>query len=158
MYLNEKQKEKLMRQEKDFFIVDKKVLPEIFIKVMEVKKLLESRKEKTVQDAVNRVGISRSAFYKYRDSVFPLYENTIGKTVTIAIVTEDTQGLLSAILNDIADMGGNILTINQSVPVNSIANVTITIETNNMSDGLDVLMDKLEAHDKVRDVRIIARE
>ena len=147
-----------MRQEKDFFIVDKKVLPEIFIKVMEVKKLLESRKEKTVQDAVNRVGISRSAFYKYRDSVFPLYENTIGKTVTIAIVTEDTQGLLSAILNDIADMGGNILTINQSVPVNSIANVTITIETNNMNDGLDVLMDKLEAHDKVRDVRIIARE
>ena len=158
MYSNGKQKEKLMRQEKDFFIVDKKVLPEIFIKVMEVKKLLESRKEKTVQDAVNRVGISRSAFYKYRDSVFPLYENTIGKTVTIAIVTEDTQGLLSAILNDIADMGGNILTINQSVPVNSIANVTITIETNNMSDGLDVLMAKLEAHDKVRDLRIIARE
>ncbi|MBQ2753176.1 MAG: ACT domain-containing protein [Firmicutes bacterium] len=147
-----------MRQEKDFFIVDKKVLPEIFIKVMEVKKLLESRKEKTVQDAVNRVGISRSAFYKYRDSVFPLYENTIGKTVTIAIVTEDTQGLLSAILNDIADIGGNILTINQSVPVNSIANVTITIETNNMSDGLDVLMAKLESHDKVRDLRIIARE
>ena len=158
MYLDEKQKEKLMRQEKDFFIVDKKVLPEIFIKVMEVKKLLESRKEKTVQDAVNRVGISRSAFYKYRDSVFSLYENTIGKTVTIAIVTEDTQGLLSAILNDIADIGGNILTINQSVPVNSIANVTITIETNNMSDGLDVLMAKLEAHDKVRDLRIIARE
>ncbi len=158
MYLDEKQKEKLMRQEKDFFIVDKKVLPEIFIKVMEVKKLLESRKEKTVQDAVNRVGISRSAFYKYRDSVFPLYENTIAKTVTIAIVTEDTQGLLSVILNDIADIGGNILTINQSVPVNSIANVTITIETNNMSDGLDVLMAKLEAHDKVRDLRIIARE
>ncbi len=147
-----------MRQEKDFFIVDKKVLPEIFIKVMEVKKLLESRKEKTVQDAVNRVGISRSAFYKYRDSVFPLYENTIGKTVTIAIVTEDTQGLLSAILNDIADMGANILTINQSVPVNSIANITITIETNNMIDGLDVLMEKLEEHDKVRDLRIIARE
>ncbi|MBE6007693.1 MAG: ACT domain-containing protein [Lachnospiraceae bacterium] len=147
-----------MRQEKDFFIVDKKVLPEIFIKVMEVKKLLESRKEKTVQDAVNRVGISRSAFYKYRDSVFPLYENTIGKTVTIAIVTEDTPGLLSAILNDIAFAGANVLTINQSVPVNSIANVTITIETNNMNDSLGVLMDRLEAHDKVRDLRIIARE
>jgi len=153
-----KNKGDVMRQEKDFFIVDKKVLPDIFIKVMEVKKLLETKKEKTVQDAVNRVGISRSAFYKYRDSVFPLYENTIGKTVTIAIVTEDTPGLLSAILNNIAEAGANILTINQTIPVNSIANVTIAIETINMSDSLEVLMDKIEKHEKVRDIRIIARE
>ncbi len=147
-----------MRQEKDFFIVDKKVLPEIFIKVMEVKKLLESKKEKTVQDAVNVVGISRSAFYKYRDSVFPLYENTRGKTVTLAIVTEDRAGLLSNILNDIASAGANILTINQSIPVNGIANVTITIETNNMSDELSILMEKLDKVDGIRENRIIARE
>ena len=153
-----KTKGDIMRQEKDFFIVDKKVLPDIFIKVMEVKKLLESKKEKTVQDAVNRVGISRSAFYKYRDSVFPLYENTIGKTVTITIVTEDTPGLLSAILNNIAEAGANVLAINQTIPVNGIATVTITIETNNMSDSLAVLMEKLEAHEKIRDIRIIARE
>lgn len=147
-----------MRQEKDFFIVDKKVLPEIFIKVMMVKKLLESKKEKTVQDAVNKVGISRSAFYKYRDSVFPLYEDTRGKNVTISIVTEDRSGLLSVILNDIASAGANVLTINQTIPINGIANVTITIETNNMNDDLGTLMDKLEKVEGIRDSRIIARE
>lgn len=158
MYLSEKHKGDVMIQEKDFFIVDKKVLPEIFIKVMEVKKLLESKKEKTVQDAVNSVGISRSAFYKYRDSVFPLYENTRGKTVTINIVTEDRSGLLSSILNDIAAAGANVLTINQTIPINGIANVTITIETNNMSDDMGSLMEKLEKVDGIRDIRIIARE
>ena len=70
-----------MKEDKKFYIVDKSVLPEIFLKVMDVKNLLASGREKTVQDAVNNVGISRSAFYKYRDAVFPLYENTRGKTV-----------------------------------------------------------------------------
>ena len=74
-----------MKEDKNYYIVDKAVLPEIFLKVMDVKNLLESKKEKTVQDAVNRVGISRSAFYKYRDAVHPLYENTRGKTVTISM-------------------------------------------------------------------------
>ena len=83
-----------MKEDKNFFIVDKSVLPEIFLKVMDVKNLLESKKEKTVQDAVNRVGISRSAFYKYRDAVHPLYENTRGKTVTIATNLDNTPGLL----------------------------------------------------------------
>lgn len=147
-----------MRQEKGFFIVDKNVLPEIFIKVMEVKKLLESRSEKTVQDAVNKVGISRSAFYKYRDSVFPLYENTRGKTVTIAIDLKDEPGLLSSLLNSIAAAGANILTINQTIPINGVANVTLTIETNNMKYGLGTLMDNLERLEKIRDIRIIARE
>ena len=127
-----KRGEQILKEDKNFFIVDKSVLPEIFLKVMEVKNLLESKKEKTVQDAVNRVGISRSAFYKYRDAVHPLYENTRGKTVTIAANLDDTPGLLSAVLNSIATEGANILTINQTIPINGIANVTITIETNEM--------------------------
>ena len=73
MYQRYKRGEQTLKEDKNFFIVDKSVLPEIFLKVMEVKNLLESKKEKTVQDAVNRVGISRSAFYKYRDAVHPLY-------------------------------------------------------------------------------------
>ena len=67
-----------MKDDKKFYIIDKSVLPEVFIKVMEVKNLLESKREKTVQDAVNKVGISRSAFYKYRDAIFPLYEHSRG--------------------------------------------------------------------------------
>ena len=88
-----------MQKDKNFYIVDKSVLPEIFLRVMDVKNLLESGKEKTVQDAVQKVGISRSAFYKYRDAIFPLFENTRGKTVTVALNLDNTSGLLSMVLN-----------------------------------------------------------
>lgn len=147
-----------MKADKNFYIVDKSVLPEIFLKVMDVKNLLESRREKTVQDAVNKVGISRSAFYKYRDAIFPLYENTRGKTVTLSFNLDDTKGVLSNVLNDIASFEGNILTINQNIPTNGIANVTITIETDAMTEDLRVLMDKLERRDGVQSLKIIARE
>ncbi len=147
-----------MKEDQNFFIVDKSVLPEIFLKVMEVKNLLESGKEKTVQDAVNKVGISRSAFYKYRDAVFPLYENTRGKTVTFLANLDHTQGLLSAVLNGIASEGANILTINQTIPINGIANVTITIETNEMNGDLASLVRKVESQNGVQSLKIIARE
>lgn len=159
MYLLEKQKERLrLKEDKNFFIVDKSVLPEIFLKVMEVKNLLESRKEKTVQDAVNHVGISRSAFYKYRDAVHPLYENTRGKTVTISMNLDNTPGLLSAVLNNIATESANILTINQTIPINGIANVTITIETNEMQGDFGKLMDVLQRLNGMQSIQIIGRE
>lgn len=147
-----------MREDKNFFIVDKSVLPEIFIKVMEVKNLLESGKEKTVQEAVNKVGISRSAFYKYRDAVHPLYENSRGKTVTVGLNLDDTSGLLSMVLNSIANAGANILTINQTIPINGIANVTITIETNEMAVDLGSLIETLEGLNGLQSIKIIARE
>lgn len=153
-----KRGEQILKEDKNFFIVDKSVLPEIFLKVMEVKNLLESKKEKTVQDAVNRVGISRSAFYKYRDAVHPLYENTRGKTVTIAANLDDTPGLLSAVLNSIATEGANILTINQTIPINGIANVTITIETNEMQGEFGRLMTQLENLQGMQSIKIIGRE
>ena len=147
-----------MKADKNFYIVDKAVLPEIFLKVMEVKKLLESHREKTVQDAVNKVGISRSAFYKYRDAVFPLYENTRGKTVTFFISLDDTKGVLSNVLNTIAYYEGNVLTINQNIPINGIANVTITIETDAMISDIGDVMDKIEKITGVQSLKIIARE
>ena len=145
-----------MKEDKNFFIVDKSVLPEIFLKVMEVKNLLESKKEKTVQDAVNRVGISRSAFYKYRDAVHPLYENTRGKTVTIAANLDDTPGLLSAVLNSIATEGANILTINQTIPTNGCAGVTISAETSEMHEGLEEMIAQVSGADGVLKFEILA--
>ena len=147
-----------MEKEKNFFIVDKSVLPEIFIKVMEVKNLLESGREKVVQDAVARVGISRSAFYKYRNHVYPLYENTHGKTVTFGMSLDDTKGVLSNVLNIIAEAGANILTINQNIPINGLANVTISIETNSMKTDFEQLMKSLSALMGVHKFKIIARE
>ncbi len=147
-----------MSIDKKYYIVDKNVLPEVFLKVMEAKNLLESGKEKTVQDAVAKVGISRSAFYKYRESIFPLYENSRGKTVTLGISLNDASGLLSEILNTIARAGANILTINQNIPMNGIANVTITIETNYMKMDLGDLISRIESLSFVVQIKIIARE
>ena len=147
-----------MREDKKFYIVDKSVLPEIFLKVMDVKNLLESGREKTVQDAVSSVGISRSAFSKYRDAIFPLYENTRGKTVTFGVNLDDTKGVLSSVLNLIAAAGANILTINQNIPINKIANVTITIETNAMDSDIGFLMNSVENIQGVISLNIIARE
>ena len=147
-----------MREDKNFYIVDKSVLPEIFLKVMEVKNLLASGKVKTVQEAVTQVGVSRSAFYKYRDSVFPLYENSRGKTITLLVNLDDTSGLLSNVLNTIANAGANILTINQTIPINGIANVTISIETDTMESDIGTLFDKLQRLNGVQSFQIIARE
>ena len=147
-----------MREDKNYYIVDKTVLPEIFLKVMEVKNLLESKKEKTVQNAVNKVGISRSAFYKYRDAVHPLYENSRGKTVTVSMNLDHTPGLLSSVLNSVAGEGANILTINQTIPINGIANVTLCIETNEMQGEFSRLVNRIEGLQGVQSLKIIARE
>ncbi len=143
---------------KDFYIVEVSALPEVILKVMEAKRLLESGKEKTIQSAVMAVGISRSAFYKYKDSVFPFFENSRGRTMTIGLNLDDTTGLLSDVLNSIADFGANILTINQTIPLNRVANVTLTIETHNMVADASVLMDRLRDINGVQSLKIIARE
>ncbi len=137
-----------MKEEQNFYIVDKSVLPEVFLKVMEVKKLLESGKERTVQDAAVKVGISRSAFY----------ENTRGKTVTISMNLDHTPGLLSSVLNGVAMYGANVLTINQTIPINGIANVTLTIETNELLGDLAGMMKKIKTTEGIQSLKIIARE
>ena len=147
-----------MKQTAGYFIVEASAMPEIFRKVAGAKRLLETGEETTVNRAAQAVGISRSAFYKYRDAVHPLYENTRGKTVTIAANLDDTPGLLSAVLNSIATEGANILTINQTIPINGIANVTITIETNEMQGEFGRLMTQLENLQGMQSIKIIGRE
>ena len=147
-----------MKEKAGYYIVDQNVLPEVFIRVVEAKRLLESEKVQTVQEAVDQVGISRSSFYKYKDSVFPFFENSRGRTITISIQLEDHKGLLSHVLNVIASAGANILTINQTIPVNRIANVTITMETNPMKDEIKELIHKVESIEGVLKFKILARE
>ena len=147
-----------MKEIKNYYIIDKSVLPEVFVKVMEVKSLLESGREKTVQDAVNKVGISRSAFYKYRDAILPLYEHSRGKNVTFSANVDNRSGILSNLLNAIAQAGANILTINQTIPINGIANVTITVETQDINTDMAEFVDKMSRIDGIRSLKIIARE
>ncbi|NLK21880.1 MAG: ACT domain-containing protein [Epulopiscium sp.] len=147
-----------MKEKATYFIVDQTVLPEVFIKVVEAKRLLESDKVQTVQEAADAIGISRSSFYKYKDSVFPFFENSRGRTITISIQLEDRAGLLSHVLNLIATVGANILTINQTIPVNRIANVTITMETDPTKDDIKELINKVEEVEGVLNFKILARE
>ena len=142
----------------EFFIVEKKVLPEIFIRVIKAKKLIESSKAKTVKEAIDIVGISRSAFYKYKDSVFETNNNLRGQTLIIGINLENIPGLLSNVLNVIAGEGANILTINQTIPISNIANVVITVETGKTNNEVSEFVQKLKKISGVHTLKIIARE
>jgi len=146
-----------MKQESVFFLVDSVVLPEVFAKVIEVKKILSFGSIKTVNDAVKEVGISRSAFYKYKDYVFPFYETSRGKVLTLFFVVEDFSGILSSIINKIASANANILTINQNIPINGLADVTVSIETFEMKDDMQALMSEIRKIEGVRRCEILAR-
>ena len=114
-----------MTEEKTkYFVVKQRAVPEVLLKVVEAKKLLESEQVMTVQEAAERVGISRSSFYKYKDDILPFYDNTKGKTVTFVMQMDDRQGLLSDLLHVVAVYRANILTIHQSIPVNGVATLT----------------------------------
>lgn len=142
-----------------YLLVDSSVLPEVFSKVIEVKKLLsKGGAAKTVNEAVKEAGLSRSAFYKYRDYVFPFYETSRGRVITLFFVVEDFSGILSGIINKIAEMKANIVTINQNVPINGLADVTISIETGGMNGDIRRLMEELEKIEGVRKQEILARE
>lgn len=147
-----------MKNASKYYLVDSSVLPEVFIKVIEVKKILSSGSIKNVNDAVKEAGISRSAFYKYRDFVFPFYETSRGRVMTLFFVVEDFSGILSSIINKIAESKANILTINQNIPINGLADVTISIETNSMISDINILMDEIGRIDGVRRQEILARE
>jgi chorismate mutase len=141
-----------------YYLVDASVLPEVFTKVIEVKKILSSGVIRNVNEAVKEAGISRSAYYKYRDYVFPFYETSRGKIITLFFTVEDFAGILSGIINKIAEFKANILTINQNIPINGLADITISIETEGMVKDIEDLMDDIRGIEGVRRQKILARE
>lgn len=142
----------------NYYIIKKKALPEIYLKVVEAKKLLESEKVITVQEAVEIVGISRSSFYKYKDLIFPFYENTRGKTITIGLNMDDKTGLLADVLQCIAKYYANILTIHQSIPINGVAPITISIEVLSDTGDIEMMINQIEKLDGIHRIKILARE
>lgn len=125
-----------------YYVIEAHALPEVFAKVIEAKQLLASGKCRTVGEAVGRVGLSRSAFYKYKDAIRPLYEVTSGRIVTFRILLLDEPGVLSGILSHFAKSGANILTINQSIPISGQAAVTISARTENLRMKVDTMIAK----------------
>ena len=113
-----------------YFIVDAKAMPEIFRKVAEAKRLLETGEEKTVNGAAQAVNISRSAFYKYKDSVYFYEDKDKRRVVTYSLWLSDDPGVLSKVLAKLSSYHVNVLTVNQNIPVDRVAVVTITFRTN----------------------------
>ena len=139
-----------------YYLVEASVLPEIFAKVIEAKELLETGQVRTVADAVACVDISRSAFYKYKDFVSPFQDMSRGHLVTFNLELLDRQGVLSSVLAIFAENGANILTINQNIPTNGCAAVTISAETNHLQTSLEELLRHLNAMDGVVRAEILA--
>ena len=139
-------------------MLKQRAVPEVLLRVVEAKRLLESERAITVQEATDRVGISRSSFYKYKDDIFPFYDNAKGKTITLVIQMDDEQGLLSDLLHVVAIYKANILTIHQSIPVNGVAMLTLSVEVQNHTGNVSSMIEEMENMSGIHYVKILARE
>lgn len=147
-----------MAKENMYYVVKKKALPDVLQKVVEAKRLLETGKAATVAEATEMVDISRSSFYKYKDDIFPFHENARGKTITFVMQVDDVPGILSIVLRTIADYNANILTIHQTIPVNSIATLTLSVEVLSDTGDTSEMISVLEKLEGIHYLKILARE
>lgn len=145
-----------MGKKTKFYLVAADALPEIFLKVAEAKRMLHAGEVSTAGEAARQVGISRSAFYKYRDSVQPFNDMKTGRIITFYALLKDNPGVLSNVLSIFAGSGANILTINQSIPTSGVAPVTITAATENMQTTMELFMAALKSAEGVIRVHIMA--
>ena len=141
-----------------YYVVREKAVPEVLLKVVEAKRLLDSEKAMTVQEATEMTGISRSSFYKYKDDIFPFHDNVRGRTVTLMLQLDDQPGLLSNVLNHIARCRANILTIHQAIPVNGIASLTLSIDVLSTTGDISALVEEIEGLEGIHYIKILARE
>ena len=141
-----------------YFVVKQKAIPEVLLKVVEAKRLLESEKVLTIQEAVDAVGISRSSFYKYKDDIFPFHDDSQGTTITLTFQMDDEPGILSDVLKIIAEYRANILTIHQSIPINGIASLTLSIQVLQTTGDISRMIEQLEGQTSVHHVKILAKE
>ena len=139
-----------------YYIVLADALPEVFVKVAEAKRMLRLGEVKTIGEAAAAVGISRSAFYKYKDAVHPFQNMKAGQILTFYALLRDNPGVLSDYLSIFANSGANILTINQGIPTNGCAGVTISAETGDMTETVDDMIARISAAPGVLKFEILA--
>ncbi len=146
-----------MSDNDQYYLIKKKAVPEVLLKVVETKKLLEQDKNITIQEAAEKVGLGRSSFYKYKDDIFPFRDDVKGKTITFVLQMNDQPGQLSNLLRMIADSQANILTIHQTIPINGVASLTLSVEIPAEGEISDLISD-LERQDGVYYAKVLARE
>lgn len=147
-----------MAEKTQYFVIKEKAVPEVLRKVVEAKRLLESGRAASVQEAVDQLSISRSSFYKYKDDIFPFQENVKGKTLTMVAQLDDEPGLLSVVLNIVAKYHANIISIHQSIPVNGIASLTMSIEVLAETADITQMTACIEGQAGIHSMKILARE
>jgi chorismate mutase len=142
--------------EGQFYLVREDVLTESMLKMLEAKRLLASGEETTIQDATKRVGLSRSAFYKYRDTVYPFESIARERILTIFIQLEDRKGSLATLLQIVSESKCNVLTIHQTIPVQARANITLSLDVTEMLIKMEEFLQRLKAPDFVDSVVLIS--
>lgn len=145
-------------EEEQYFLVKKSALPEVYHKVVEAKRLLDSQRNVTIQEATDAVGISRSSFYKYKDDIFQFHDNAPGTTITLTFNMDDEPGLLSDVLKTIAEYQANILTIHQSIPINGIASLSLSVQILQTTGDISKMIEQMEEQKGVHNVKILAKE
>ena len=145
-------------EKKKYYVVKERAVPEVLVKVVEAQRLLDTGKAATVQEATEQVGISRSSFYKYKDDIFPFHEEAKGKTLTFIIQMDDEPGLLSNVLQTIAYFHGNILTIHQSIPINGVATLTLSVRILPNEGDAQTMVEKIEDKEGIHYLKILGRD
>ena len=141
-----------------YYVLKEQAVPEVLLKVVQAKKLIDSGRAVSVNEAAEAVGISRSSFYKYKEDIFEFHDNAQGTTITLTFQMEDEPGILSDVLKVIAEFGANILTIHQSIPVNGIATLTLSIDILPQTGDVAEMVTKIESVGGIQYVKILARE
>ena len=152
-----KKEKDMMTEAGDVYLVREQILPEAIKKTIRVKALLERGEARTINDAVKQMNLSRSAYYKYKDHVAPFYVSNRNRSITLAIRLEHRKGVLAKVLAEISEAGGNVMTINQSVPSQGVANVSVSFETVRLSTELEELVGKLRQLRGVKRLDIVAQ-
>lgn len=140
-----------------YYIVAEEILSEAMQKTVRVKELLKSGEESQIKQAVNRVGLSRSAYYKYKDYIFSFHQQEQQQLITLSLLAVDKKGVLSKILTKIADYRGNILTINQDLPLAEVAHITLTLEVDDLSVSLDKLLTELREAKGIKQAKVVTK-
>ena len=137
-----------------YYLVNSAILPEVYSKVIEAKNYIATGEADSTSQAIKMAGISRSAYYKYKDAIFEYNSEQSDETVTINAKLKDNAGVLSALMSELYRAGANILSINQSVPVNSVADVSVTIRATEMTISQDKLIENLKRINGVNSVKL----
>lgn len=141
-----------------WFLVQKDILPEAILKTVEAKRLLDTQEVKTINEAVEKAGLSRSAYYKYKDKIFPFHEATSRQIITVSLLLEHKKGVLSNVIRYVADQGGNILTINQSIPLQGVANVVLSIDTFHLTLNMTAFIEEMRRITGVKQLIVVGTD